>query len=97
MSRKSLVLASVLAAAGFGVSAQEATPLPDVAQGTLTRAEVKADLAQARAEGFAVRGGEATIFADSQVVGTRDRAEVRAEAARLLADPSAKQRYYIGG
>ncbi len=97
MNIKSTVLASVLAIDGFGVSAQEATPLPDFPQSTMTRAEVAADLAHAKANGFVVRGGEATVFADSGIVGSRDRADVRAEAAQLLADPSAKQRYYIGG
>ncbi len=97
MNIKSTVLASALALAGFGAVAQEATPLPEFPQSTLSRAEVKADLAEAKAKGFAVRGGEATIFADRGNVGSRDRAEVRAEALQLLADPSAKHRYYVGG
>jgi len=101
MNRKSALLASVLAAAAFGVAAQEATPIPDAPQSTKTRAEVKAELAQAQAEGFAIRGGEATLFADQGVVGTRDRAEVRAEAAQLLDSSSAYRtayrNLYIGG
>ena len=100
MNRKSIVLASVLAAVGFGASAQEATPF-EIPQSTKSRAEVKAELAQAQAEGFAIRGGEATIFADSRAVGSRDRAEVRAEASQLLdassAYRSAYRNLYIGG
>ncbi len=96
MNIKSTVFASAFALAGFGAVAQEATPLPEFPQSTMTRAEVKAELADAQAHGFAVRGGEATIFADRGSVGSRDRAEVRAEALDLLADPSAKQRYYVG-
>jgi len=101
MNRKSALLASVLAAAAFGASAQEATLFDDVPQSTKTRAEVKAELAQAQAEGFEISGGEATLFADTGVVGTRDRAEVRAEAAQLLDSSSAYRiayrNLYIGG
>ena len=101
MNRKSALLASVLAAAAFGASAQEATLFDDAPQGTKTRAEVKAELAQAQAQGFEIVGGEATLFAEPRVAGTRDRAEVRAEAAQLLdasgAYRTAYSNLYVGG
>ncbi len=101
MNRKSALLASVLAAAAFGASAQEATLFDDAAQSTRTRAEVKAELAQAQAQGLVVSGGEATVFAEQRVVGNRERAEVRAEAAQLLDGNSAYRiayrNLYIGG
>lgn len=108
MTTKSLVLASVLALVGTAALAQEATPWPefDNLVSTKTRAEVKAELAQARAEGFAFTGGEATLFREVPVAGTRERAAVRAEAraaakARQGAtaapqDPTAEL-MYIGG
>jgi len=101
MNRKSLILASVLAAVGFSASAQEATLFNDVPQSNKSRAEVKAELVQAQAKGFAVQGGEATLFADSALTGSRDRATVRAEAAQLLDSDSAYRvayrNLYIGG
>lgn len=108
MTTKSLALAALLAAVGTTASAQEATPWPEFDNfvSHKTRAEVKAELAQARAEGFAFTGGEATVFREAPVVGTRDRAAVRAEAraaakARAAApaapqDPTAGL-MYVGG
>ena len=108
MNTKSLALATLLAVVGATASAQEATPWPEFDNfvSHKTRAEVKAELERARTEGFAFTGGEATVFRDTPVVGTRDRAAVRAEAraaakARAAApapaqDPTAGL-MYVGG
>lgn len=108
VNTKSLALVTLLAVVGATASAQEATPWPELDNlvSHKARAEVKAELAQARAKGFAFTGGEATIFRDAPVVGTRDRAAVRAEARAAAkaraATPAASQDptaglMYVGG
>ena len=78
MSAKPLSIATLLIAAAASSHAIEATQFDDTPS-TLTRAEVKAELARAIREGTWARSGEATVFADGSAA-PRDRAEVRAEA-----------------
>lgn len=84
MNAKTLIAAALTATFAMGAFAQEATA-DDVnfvarAQSTLSRAQVQADVQQARANGTYVAGGEVTVFADAPVVTQRTRAEVRNEA-----------------
>lgn len=89
MNAKTLIAAALTATFAMGAFAQEATA-DDVnfvarAQSTLTRAQVQADVQQARANGTYVAGGEVTVFADAPVTSQRTRAEVRKEATSASA------------
>ena len=76
------IAVAAVALVGTAAFAQEATyeyPLPAVSQAT--RAEVRAAVEQARAEGTLFVGGETSAVAAQPVLGEpRTRAEVRAEA-----------------
>jgi hypothetical protein len=82
MNAKQVLAVLAVALAGNVAMATEATQFEPPAS-TLTRAEVKADLARAVQDGTLVSRGEATQFAD-QTASVRSRADVRAEA-RLAA------------
>ena len=89
MNAKTLIAAAFAATFAAGAFAQEAT-FDDAnfvarAQSTLSRAQVQADVQQARADGTYVAGGEATVFVEAPVVSQRTRAEVRNEAIAAAA------------
>ena len=78
MNAKTLIAAALTATFAMGAFAQEATAddtnFVARAQSTLTRAQVQADVQQARANGTYVAGGEVTVFADAPVTSQRTRA-----------------------
>jgi hypothetical protein len=81
VSIRSLLVAGALSAAAAGALAQEATEFDFNAQPSQrTRAEVQAEVAQARANGTLVVSGEATEFAYNTSGSTLSRAQVVAEA-----------------
>lgn len=89
--KKSLVVAAVSAFAAAGAFAQEVTAeelaFPSSVAATKTRAEVKAELAAARAQNgrLSVFSGEATAFPQEQATSvTRSRADVRNETISYL-------------
>ena len=85
-----------LFAAGAAM-AIEATQFVPEASTSMTRQEVKAEMAQARQDGSLMTWHEATVFADHPVVAAqRDRAEVRAEA-RVAARHHTIDPLYVGG
>ena len=87
MNAKQLLAAVSLAFAGSAALAVEATQF-EVPASSLTRAEVKAELARARLDGTLIAGGEATVFADAPAASALSRADVRADARHALgADP----------
>jgi hypothetical protein len=104
MNAKTLIAAAFAATFAAGAFAQEAT-FDDAnfvaqAQSTKTRAQVLAELQQARANGTYVAGGEATVFADAPAVSQRTRAEVREETIKAMAERRASHRIdatQIGG
>lgn len=80
--KNTLVKALFVAAVPFAMStafADDITPEPAAVASTVTRAEVLADLAKARAAGELVNG-EQTVVAKVPATATRSRDEVRAEA-----------------
>lgn len=80
-TRSIIASALVLAFAAAGASAQEATPdVPQPYAGNVTRAQVIAELQQARANG-ALLVSEQDRQAWPAFASTRSRAEVRAEVA----------------
>lgn len=83
MNRKQVFAALAIAFAGNAAMAFEATEF-EVPASTLTRAEVKAELAQAQRDGTLLSGGEATVFVDRPVASVRSRDDVRAEARAFV-------------
>lgn len=77
MNAKQIAIATLIAVTGSTAFASEGSESP-VGVSTLSRADVVAGVAQARAQGTLFVGGEGqqVVFA---VPATRDRAEVRAE------------------
>jgi len=106
MNAKQLFAAATLAAIGTGAFAQEATQFP-IEHGVLTRAEVQAELARARAAGEVLIAGEhygsfpaMSVVArqasfDSEIA-ARSRADVRTEA-RAAARTQHFNELYVGG
>jgi len=95
MHAKQALVAVVVAFAGTTAFAFEATQF-EPPPSTLSRAQVKAELAQARADGTLMsRRGEASEFHDT-VAATRSVAEVRAEA-RMAARAHKFNQLYVGG
>jgi hypothetical protein len=91
MNVKNLIAAvAVFAAAGSAFAQQTEFVAPDAGfQSTLTRAEVRQDLAQAASEGTVAQrqhDGQDTVYAAA----SRNRQEVRAEAIR-----AASNRHYV--
>jgi hypothetical protein len=84
MNHKQLVAAGLFALLGGTAIAQEATEFP-LEPSTRTRAEVKAELLAAIANGELVRG-EASLPPGPPVASTRTREEVRAEAYAAARD-----------
>lgn len=103
MKTPRLFCASALTIAALAAGAQEATQFPLEAS-TLTRAEVKAELARARAAGEIVNGEQAEWHANRTFARAdtkapavaRSRAEVRLEAA-AASHLFAFDARYVGG
>lgn len=85
MKTSTLIAAIAVSFAAAGTAAaQEATyELPQPASSTLSRAQVQADLAQARADG-SLRVTEADFQRSTPFESQRSRAEVRAEARAAM-------------
>ena len=80
MNVKHVIALSFVAFATQAAFAQEASSDAwQKAQSTKSRAEVQAEVTQARADGVVLSAGEATVFNDRPVVSTKSRDEVRAE------------------
>jgi hypothetical protein len=92
MLRKLLIVASLSVVAGHAL-ASEATVFDDHFIAQKTRAEVKAEVLQARDHGTLDRSGEATRE-PVMAISTRTREAVRAEA---MADAGRTNRLYVGG
>jgi hypothetical protein len=102
MKTQRLFCASALAIAALAASAQEATQFP-IEASTLTRAEVQAELARARAAGEMLNGDHADWLANrtfaragKDTAVARSRAEVRLEALAAARLSSIDTRY-VGG
>jgi hypothetical protein len=92
MNAKTLIAALSLAVVGnaaLAVEAEQFNPAPS----TLSRAEVKAELAAAKQTASIVSYGEATVFADAPVAAVRSREDVRAEARAAARDRSLDELY----
>ena len=96
MNAKQILTALAITASATAAMAIEATQFEDTPS-TLTRDEVKAELARAIQDGTLLsRGGEATVFDDHVVASTgRAREDVRAEARAAAHDHSFTD-LYIG-
>ncbi|WP_280150838.1 DUF4148 domain-containing protein [Piscinibacter sp. XHJ-5] len=94
MGHKQLVAAGVFALLGGAAFAMEATEFP-IEPSTRTRAEVKAELQAAIANGEIVRG-EASLPPQPPVASTRTREEVRAEAYAAARDHHRFNDLYVG-
>ena len=92
MFSKLLIVASLSVAAGHAL-ASEATVFDDHFMAQKTRAQVKAEVLQARDSGTLDRSGEATRE-PATAMSMRTREAVRAEA---IADAGRTNRLYIGG
>ena len=84
MNTKHLIAAAAIAFVGTGAFATEATQFTDTPS-TLTRAEVKAELARAQAAGE-LNQASALYGYVQPVASVRTRAEVRAEAVQAGRD-----------
>ena len=93
MNAKQVLAAVAISFIGSAAMAVEATQF-EPAPSTLTRAEVKAELAHAQAEGLIARG-EASQFVDLPAKNAVARAEVRAEA-RAFARSHPFNPLYVG-
>jgi hypothetical protein len=81
MNTKHIIAISAIALFGGTAIAQEATfQMPTEAMSTTSRAAVKAELAQARANGTMFVDGAITRLPAAPVASTRSRDQVRAEA-----------------
>lgn len=85
MNTKHIIAAAAFAIVGASAFAQEGVRWPDPATPVVSqksRADVQAELTQARAENPRFNVSESRWLPDTEFVGTRSRAEVRAEAAQ---------------
>jgi Domain of unknown function (DUF4148) len=87
MNTKQLIAAAAIAFAGTSAFAIEATQI-EVPASTLTRAEVKAELARAQAAGELNQASALYGYAQPVFASVRTRAEVRAEAVQAARDHS---------
>jgi len=94
MNTKHILAAAAIAFLGSGAFASEATQF-DIPAGTLTRAEVKADLARAQAAGELNRASALYGYAEPVVASVRTRDEVRSEAIQAARDHNF-QLLYLG-
>ncbi len=95
MNTKQLIVTSLLAMAAAAALASEATEFP-FPPSTLTRAEVRADLARARASGELLSSAEAEQRPFAMAGSTRSRDEVRNEAW-AIARRNTVDSLYVGG
>lgn len=94
MNTKHLIAALAIAFVGTGAFASEATQFTNTPS-TLTRAEVKAELARAQAAGELNQASELYGYAQPVIASVRTRAEVRAEAVKAAHEHGFNQ-YYVG-
>jgi Domain of unknown function (DUF4148) len=94
MFAKQLMLAATIALVATSGYAIEATPF-EPQKSTLSRADVKAELARAQADGSFADRRETYGAATPATSGVRDRAEVRAEA-RAAVRSHAFNALYVG-
>ena len=87
MNTKHLIAAVAIAFVGTGAFASEATQFTDTPS-TLTRAEVKAELARAQAAGELNQASSLYGTVQPSIASVRTRAEVRAEAMQAARDHS---------
>jgi pyruvate-formate lyase-activating enzyme len=86
MNAKTMLTALAVAGASGATMAIDATQF-DVPPSTKSRAEVRAELEQAKLDGTLMSGGDATVFVDRPVAALqRTRAEVRAELEQARLD-----------
>ncbi len=96
MYAKQIIAALAVTFAAGGAMAVEATQFVDTPS-TMTRAQVKAEMAQARLDGTLIAWNEATQFVDHPVAAAqRSREDVRAEA-RMAARNHTFDALYVGG
>ena len=86
MQVKQLIALSALALAGTAVLADDITPEPAPFVSTRTRAELKAEVLQARARGELLAAGEEESGATTPVRSTLARATVKAEVLQARAN-----------
>jgi hypothetical protein len=86
MQVKQLIALSALAVAASAALADDPTPEPKLTVSTLTRAEVKGDVLQARARGELLAAGEEELVAAAPVRSTLSRAAVKAEVLQARAN-----------
>ena len=94
MNAKQLVAAAAIAfaaTAAFAIEAEQYNPPPS----TLSRDEVKADMARAKVDPIVMSGCEATVFIDRPVAAARSRDDVRTEA-RAVAQAHVFNDLYVG-
>ncbi|MCW7539395.1 DUF4148 domain-containing protein [Aquabacterium sp. A7-Y] len=103
-AKKTLIVAAMTAFAAAGAFAGEANDFDQTwtreAQSLKTRAEVKAELAQARAQGeqLAVFSGEATVLpAQAATATARSREDVKQETASFLRTQPSAAPINVGG
>jgi hypothetical protein len=87
MNTKHLIAAVAIAFVGTGAFASEATQFTDTPS-TLSRAEVKAELARAQAAGELNQVSALYGYVQPTMASVRTRAEVRAEAVQAARDHS---------
>jgi Domain of unknown function (DUF4148) len=92
MNTKHIIAAAAIALMGTGAFASEATQFTDTPS-TLTRAEVKAELARAQAAGELSQPSALYGYAQPVTASVRTRAEVRAEALQAARDHSFNMLY----
>jgi hypothetical protein len=85
MQVKQLIALSALAVAASAALADDPTPEPKLTVSTLTRAEVKGDVLQARARGELLAAGEEELVAAAPARSTLSRAAVKAEVLQARA------------
>ena len=86
MNIKQLIAAATVLAA-TGAAFAEARPVDTPFVSTKTRAEVRAELAQAQAQGLLMRRERQNYPVSAPVRSTRSRDEVRAEAIEAMKHP----------
>jgi hypothetical protein len=92
MNAKQVFAVLAFAVAGNAVMAAEAEQFIPAAA-TLSRADVRAELAAADRDTLLVSYGEATVFGDAPVASSRTREDVRAEARSAAHDLSFNELY----
>ncbi|HEY4082067.1 MAG TPA: DUF4148 domain-containing protein [Burkholderiaceae bacterium] len=98
MNVKQLITLAVIAvSAGAAMASEEASVFNDHFNAPATRAEVKAELAQARANGTAFHDGSVTIVKAPQGPSLANREQIKAEARDVARNGTAVNESYMGG